>query len=152
MNNNLVPDFLGIGATKSGTSWLYVVLKEHPDIWMPFVKELHYFDRSIDYPSPSFLASDRLLKRIIGREKHNKHFRGLLAMALKRNICKPNWGQLCWDTKFYLGNYNDQWYMSLFDQGKHKIKGEITPGYSLLELPDVKHIHKIMPNVKVIYF
>jgi len=39
-----LPSFLCIGAQKAATSWLFVTLQEHPDIWMPAIKELHYFD------------------------------------------------------------------------------------------------------------
>ena len=38
------PDFLGIGAQKSGTTWLYANLKKHPEIYLPRKKEIHYFD------------------------------------------------------------------------------------------------------------
>jgi len=37
-------DFIGIGAQKSGTSWLYACLYEHPEICAP-IKELHFFSR-----------------------------------------------------------------------------------------------------------
>lgn len=37
-------DFLGIGAQKAGTTWLHTQLKQHPDVWMPLAKELHFFD------------------------------------------------------------------------------------------------------------
>lgn len=30
-----LPDFLGIGAQKAGTSWLWENLRRHPGIWMP---------------------------------------------------------------------------------------------------------------------
>lgn len=40
-----LPDFLGIGAQKAGTTWLYANLRCHPDIFLPDKKELHYFDR-----------------------------------------------------------------------------------------------------------
>jgi hypothetical protein len=40
-----LPDFLGIGAQKSGTTWLYENLRCHPDLFLPDKKELHYFDR-----------------------------------------------------------------------------------------------------------
>lgn len=36
--------FLGIGAQRAGTSWLFANLVRHPDIFLPFNKELHYFD------------------------------------------------------------------------------------------------------------
>lgn len=37
-------DFIGLGAQKAGTSWIYACLYEHPQICCPF-KELHYFSR-----------------------------------------------------------------------------------------------------------
>lgn len=40
-----LPDFLGIGAQKAGTTWLYANLRCHPEIFLPDKKELHYFDR-----------------------------------------------------------------------------------------------------------
>lgn len=38
-----LPDFLGIGAAKSGTSAIYRYLREHPEIFMPERKEIRYF-------------------------------------------------------------------------------------------------------------
>ena len=37
--------FLIIGAEKSGTTWLYDRLRRHPDVFMPEVKEVHYFNQ-----------------------------------------------------------------------------------------------------------
>ena len=37
-------DFIGIGAQKSGTSWAYACLYEHPEICAP-IKEIHFFSR-----------------------------------------------------------------------------------------------------------
>ena len=42
----MYPDFLIIGAQKSGTTWLHHNLQVHPQIWMPR-REVHYFDRKI---------------------------------------------------------------------------------------------------------
>ena len=39
-----LPDFLGIGAQKAGTSWLHRNLRCHPELYLPRTKELHYFD------------------------------------------------------------------------------------------------------------
>ena len=41
----MIPNFLVIGAQKSGTTWLYDRLRRHPDIFMPKVKEVHFFNR-----------------------------------------------------------------------------------------------------------
>jgi hypothetical protein len=38
------PDFIGIGAQRTGTSWLYACLYEHPGICMPR-KEINFFSR-----------------------------------------------------------------------------------------------------------
>ena len=39
----MLPSFLCIGAQKSGTTTLYGLLKQHPNIYLPPTKELHYF-------------------------------------------------------------------------------------------------------------
>mgnify|MGYP003952341289 CR=1 FL=1 len=44
-SNLRLPDFIGIGAMRSGTSWLTKQLKRHPEIWTSSPKELHFFDR-----------------------------------------------------------------------------------------------------------
>ncbi len=38
-------DFIGIGAQKSGTSWVYTCLYDHPEVCAP-VKEIHFFSRA----------------------------------------------------------------------------------------------------------
>jgi len=43
----MLPNFLVIGAQKSGTTWLYYNLKEHPEIFMPEkIKELDFFTKN----------------------------------------------------------------------------------------------------------
>jgi hypothetical protein len=38
-------DFLCVGAAKSGTTWLSENLRQHPDIFIPPRKEIHYFNK-----------------------------------------------------------------------------------------------------------
>ena len=58
------PDFLGIGAQKAGTTWLYENLRKHPELFLPEKKELHFFDRhfykSINWYYKHFLDADTL--------------------------------------------------------------------------------------------
>jgi hypothetical protein len=66
-----LPTFLVIGAEKAGTTWLYDRLRRHPNIFMPSVKEIHYFNRL-----------DSNLKRRDNYEKHGvdwyeNHFQSL---------------------------------------------------------------------------
>lgn len=39
------PDFVGLGAQRSGTTWLYSLIAAHPDVQGETTKELHYFHR-----------------------------------------------------------------------------------------------------------
>ena len=38
------PDFIVIGAARSGTTWIAKNLGSHPEVYVPFKKELHFFD------------------------------------------------------------------------------------------------------------
>lgn len=49
MKSKRFPDFILIGAQKSGTTFLDRLLREHPDVFMPrHLKEAHYFDNFFD--------------------------------------------------------------------------------------------------------
>jgi hypothetical protein len=39
-----LPDFLFLGPDKSGSSWLFEVLRQHPDCFVPACKDVYYFD------------------------------------------------------------------------------------------------------------
>lgn len=150
-NKEITVDFLGIGVQKSASSWLWRLLKEHQDIWMPPSKELHYFDRKLEYPSPSFLASDKIEERLNGQETHNKIFRVNLKEKLVPLINSDDNAKKNWYLNYFMhSHYNDEWYRSLFTQGQGKIKGEITPAYSILKREDIQHIYTLFPKLKVI--
>ena len=38
-----LPDFLGVGVQKGGTTTLQLLLEQHPGVYVPEAKELHYF-------------------------------------------------------------------------------------------------------------
>lgn len=45
----MLPNFIGIGVSRSGTTWLHHLLSIHPQVYVPFRrKELHYFDWNYD--------------------------------------------------------------------------------------------------------
>ena len=46
-DNTIMPNFFCIGAKRCGTTWLYSVLKEHPQIYLcPYLKESNYFSEN----------------------------------------------------------------------------------------------------------
>ncbi|WP_207461072.1 sulfotransferase [Azospirillum sp. SYSU D00513] len=53
--------FLGIGAQKAGTTWLYFNLKKHPSVFLTEEKELHFWDQhranGLDWYRQQFAAA-----------------------------------------------------------------------------------------------
>lgn len=47
--NNKPPNFLVIGAAKSGTTTLFDLLIQHPEVYQPFAKEIKYFNNDRNY-------------------------------------------------------------------------------------------------------
>jgi hypothetical protein len=45
------PTFICVGAGKAGTTWLWDMLRRHPDVFLPQEKELHWFN-DISYDGP----------------------------------------------------------------------------------------------------
>lgn len=55
-NNEFRIDFIGLGTSKSGTTWIAELLRKHPDIYYPSQrKEVNYFNKflSQDYCTPN---------------------------------------------------------------------------------------------------
>jgi Sulfotransferase family len=139
------PDFLGIGAQKAGTTWLARNLQTHPQIYMPR-KEVHYFDRKIKDRSTA-------LTRLRGKRDVDKQWRGQVRNWLVRyGIQRPSLRKLVWAFKYYMRPYNDEWYLSVFDQKDGKVAGEITPAYSVLDKERVAHVYRVVPDAKIIFF
>ena len=135
----MYPQFMCIGAQKSGTTWLYHNLKDHPQIWLPLIKEIRYFQRR---NSRSWLVGYLCSRRgpII------------LSKVLKHAFRKIKTTQdIAWYLRYLLRKQNDSWYASLFLPEPGQIAGDISPGYGPLKLAIVEHIYKLMPKLKIIY-
>lgn len=66
------PNFFVVGAPRCGTTALYTYLKEHPAIYLPMIKELHYF--ASDFPDVhkiKFNTDDDYLKMFA--DAHERH-------------------------------------------------------------------------------
>jgi hypothetical protein len=144
-------DFLGIGAQRAGTTWLWRSLRAHPQIWTPPEKELHYFDRSPRYASANLLASDSLGARLFSRRPQDREFRRNCRGKLSSIIRQRDWAQLQWYCRYYFGRRNPEWYLSLFSGNSKRLRGEITPAYSMLERGDVARIRWLFPGLKILF-
>ena len=64
-----LPTFVIGGAPKAGTTALWALLAEHPDVWMSRLKEPYFLTRDVNNPAPGV--------RIIGAPRTNSYPRGL---------------------------------------------------------------------------
>ena len=129
------PDFLCIGAQKSGTTWLDYILRASESVWLPPIKELQFFNE-LFMPS-SFTWTDE--HRMINAER-----------ILKNNSDKnERWLDLVRHIGFEKSNYD--WYDHIFSHSNKKVCGEITPEYSLLSEEHVLEIKDKFPNLKIIF-
>lgn len=123
------PDFLVIGAQRAGTTWLHRVLRQHPSLWLPPVKELHYFDR---------LETTRTI--LDPKERRRVGLKQLLSLD-------P------WLVSYWLRARSDEWYARLFRDAKAKglVAGEITPAYATLDETVLRRIKGLNDNIKLIF-
>ena len=151
MRKSKYPDFLVIGAGRSGTTWLYENLNKSIDIWLPPIKELHYFDRAHKYSSQSFLNDPSLFNRLFGVADHCIDFRKRVFRSLAAFAIRGQLSNFLWAIKYYLFKADNKWYASLFDKSINKITGDNTPAYQMLEKSDIAAIYNLIPEVKIIF-
>lgn len=134
------PDFLGIGSSRCGTTFLHATLRRHPRIWLPPVKELHFFDR-LRGPDP------------VARPRPGSAVRvGRIARALRA------WGRgdpnAAADVRFLL-RYRRQphdlaAYRRWFEVAGDRMCGEITPAYCALGEERVALVGREFPDLRLV--
>lgn len=146
------PHFLGIGAPKAGTTWLWSQLKKHPDVWLTPEKEMHFFDRSTAYPSPNRLATASFKQRLLGSQEWERPqvMKGLRSIAV--NVMRGRFKRAAWWRDWTFGYYDEDWYVKLFSQARpNQVCGEISPSYSILEPRDIERIRAVNPEMRLIF-
>lgn len=120
---------------RSATSWLNEQLRRHPGLWLPPVKELHYFDTKNGKTGGLPRRWRKDLPRIFRNAWKKKRLPG------------P------WECRFLFCPETDGWYQSLFTEGDRagKMTGEITPAYALLPVETIRRIHAMNPDLKILF-
>ena len=134
-----LPDFLCIGAQKAGTSWLNNVLLEHPQIFMPPINELHFFDRLGDVRAPLRQRQINLAKKAIRREearggKGNPDYIRYLNQIISFPQANLDW-------------YKAAYSWPVADGVR---KGDITPAYLEIDEQHVRYARELLGPVKLI--
>lgn len=126
------PDFLCVGSQKAGTRWLYDQLSNHPAVWMPIFKELHYFDRRF--------RPERMQAALDGRGGRRRRSPDDRDLPFLQHAVT------------YVDDTIDfAWYRRLFISKGECISGDITPAYSTLPDDIVAAISHGLPGVKILF-
>jgi len=139
MNSTSGPDFVCIGAQKTATTWLYSNLACHKDVWMPPIKEFHYFNR--------VCMNDLLLGNWNIPHPHglSRYYEAIGSMDIKK---------LKWLLRYYELGLGKKWYLQLFEKrySNNRICGDITPGYSTMDERGVRYASEVLgSNVKILF-
>jgi hypothetical protein len=134
--------FVVIGAQKAGTTWLHTNLRIHDELWLPWEKELHYFDEKRDDRSS-------LLRRARRDRRWRRQFKHQVRM-LRKDFSTEH---LRWSARYLTRRPDDEWYLSLFEPGARAglVTGEITPNYSALPGDRVAVAKRLLPDAKIVF-
>lgn len=143
MSKIRLPSFLCIGTQKSGTSWLFENLRYHPGIWMPPLKELHYFDHLYCKNNRSWSrwhvkqGVSRLLKQHVQNNEDNIDF--VYVRYLLSIVTEPM--------------FSEVWYEQIFQRptAKGKIIGDITPEYCAVGNEGIRYVKQLLGEVNIIW-
>jgi hypothetical protein len=127
------PHFLCIGAQKAGTTWLHRNLVRHPDVWMPMIKEFHYFDGNRRSP----VVAEKIelyLRQVDAGERQFTPEVFAFMQRLARGEPK-----------------DDDWYLSLFEFAKGRLCGDMTPAYSTLDAEVVSRVRRLLPSCRILF-
>ncbi|MGL6211150.1 MAG: sulfotransferase, partial [Paracoccaceae bacterium] len=133
------PDFFVLGPPRTASTWLESNLARHSQIWMPPVKELHYFDVQ---------RRGRIDNRY--RNMHYEQLRKRRRMTEEEFAAYLETSPNSWAARYLTAERDDAWYCALFAAEPPQIRGEATPTYIRLDEPMIETALQMSPQLKVI--
>ncbi len=132
---------LGLGVAKAGTSWLYRYFRQHPEVFMSPIKELHYWNMRF---RPDCCPDwDRKFASDLVR----------LAEGVTPKSPPTLYNQLEATVDRLRMNASEQAYMHFFRkrvQSHHVAFGEFTPGYCLILEEGLRRLRAQHPKIRII--
>lgn len=134
------PDFLCVGAQKTATSWLHSTLARMPGIFLPVVKESHYFRESS--ATPSAFANRLRRERAHGLKKELHTARGMTHLGAQ---VEAQLNHYCAES------VDEDWYRGVFSfANTGDLRGEVCPSYFGLPEDDIARVNAINPDVRIV--
>lgn len=133
--------FLGVGAMKSGTTWLYDVLRRHPQIYFSYEKEIHYFAHT--NTSHINLNDAARIQRMKNAMENIDPKRARPQLVRQK---------LLWYSNYVSSPMNDMWYANLFSmRGEQKYCADFSNLHCHLDADGWDHVKAVAENLKVLY-
>lgn len=135
------PDFICLGAQKAATTWLDDMLRRRADVFLPPVKELHYYSQLYNADARSYgpehrkTQAENLITYIDGLPAPTPQQRARQAQA--RHLARAG--------------VDDAWYGQIFAPARpDQLCAEICPSY--MNMPDqaVTHMLRLNPDVRLL--
>ncbi len=135
----------GIGAAKAGTTWLYRFLAAHPEVRLPAVKELHYFDTA---------ETGKFDRQIARMRKEKARRTGRLPTGdekLDRRLKREVWAYNRWLN--VIADPSDAAYVDFLthNAGDARVVGDITPAYATLSEASLTRMAGLADKTRFIY-
>lgn len=128
--------FLGVGAQKSGTTWLSGYLASHPEVYMSALKEMHFWgNRTSTAQWPTSAFEKRLQRLQSGGSKSLSTFNHI--SALQDRLAMGG------DIEQYAAYFNER-------VEKQQAFGEISPAYCKLDEDELLLVRNHFPDIKII--
>jgi hypothetical protein len=129
---------IGIGAAKSGTTWLFQNLRSHPQMHAMPLKELHYFDQLHgENQFPGRFHEAELILHTREKEEANDPFVKAQTDWLRKYIAPVT--------------LDDRWYVSLLEGASDRVPLDISPGYAVMSERGFSHMKSLLPNAQVVF-
>lgn len=136
-----LPDFLVIGAQKSGTTWLYGNLLYHPEVWVPPIKEINYLNQRFAPSATGWEGTGRLHQA----EEARRYFEGLPALR-GAQVSRARAVAPCSRLELDEAGYRAIFACADPDQ----VCGEISPEYCMLPREAIRHLVARQPAIRVL--
>lgn len=135
------PDIVCIGAQKCGTTWLDNVLRSRGDVFLPPVKEIHYFSQLYTEPRGKFGAAHRLQQAKALTTYYEAPVHPLY----------PTWPLDEIIDHLSQETVDDEWYLRIFEKAdRNMTKIEICPTYLYIDRDGVEHVKRLNSDLKII--
>ena len=133
--------FIGAGAMKAGTTWLYTVLERHPEIYFSLEKEIHYFYAV--YVRHDVLSEAKRLENV--RRRH-------LFIDPEKSRAAAVRDRLRWAASYLDGPVDDHWYRGLFSLKRgQRWAADFSNLYALLPAEAWPRIAGRVGDLRVLY-